>query len=102
MSTYVQIYSTRSVLNKNNNKANNNNDSDQKAYLSCSAVPPDVALEMAHAASFLMSNSADWRSSTRGCIIPAFITACFINAYLDLYIHFDQITGLEQITDTTH
>ena len=27
-------------------------------YLICWCVPPDVALEMAHAASFLMSNSA--------------------------------------------
>ena len=34
--------------------------------LICSGVPPDVAFEMAHAASFLMSNSAELSKFTRG------------------------------------
>uniref|UniRef100_A0A2P2M0R7 Uncharacterized protein n=1 Tax=Rhizophora mucronata TaxID=61149 RepID=A0A2P2M0R7_RHIMU len=42
----------------------------------CSCDPPDVALERAQAASFLISNSACWRRCTRGRIILASITAC--------------------------
>mmetsp|Transcript_37092 Transcript_37092/g.116704 ORF Transcript_37092/g.116704 Transcript_37092/m.116704 type:complete len:216 (-) Transcript_37092:871-1518(-) len=39
--------------------------------VSCSWLPPEVALEMAHAASFLMSNSALARSCTRGGMMLA-------------------------------
>ena len=42
----------------------------------CSAVPPDVALVMAHAASFLVLNSALLRISTSIGIILLSITAC--------------------------
>lgn len=48
----------------------------QVPYFICSWVPPDVALEIAQAASFLMSNSADASSATRGGIMFASITAC--------------------------
>mmetsp|Transcript_20263 Transcript_20263/g.56183 ORF Transcript_20263/g.56183 Transcript_20263/m.56183 type:complete len:214 (+) Transcript_20263:353-994(+) len=43
--------------------------------LICSCVPPDVALLMAQAASFLMSNSAVCRRCTRGPMRPVSITA---------------------------
>ena len=46
------------------------------SYLICSGEPPDVAFEIAHAASFLISNSAFWSKLTRGAIISAAITAC--------------------------
>lgn len=42
----------------------------------CSAVPPEVALLMAQAASFLMSNSAVASRLTRGATRLASITAC--------------------------
>lgn len=45
-------------------------------YLIWSCVPPEVAFEIAQAASFLMSNSAVCRSCTRGAIMFAWITAC--------------------------
>jgi hypothetical protein len=45
------------------------------AYLICSWVPPDVAFEIAHADSFLMSNSAFWSRCTSGPIRLASITA---------------------------
>lgn len=44
-------------------------------YLICSGVPPDVALVMAHAASFLVRNSAFWRISINIGKIFASITA---------------------------
>ena len=47
-----------------------------KTNLICSAVPPDVALVMAHAASFLVLNSALLRISTNIGIILASITDC--------------------------
>ena len=49
-----------------------------------------MALEIAHPASFLMSNSACWRRWTRGRIIFASITACTyqINVTIVLNRHF--------------
>lgn len=44
-------------------------------YLICSGVPPDVALVMAHAASFLVRNSAFWRISINTGKIFASMTA---------------------------
>lgn len=44
------------------------------SYLIWSWVPPDVAFEIAHAASFLISNSAFWSEWTRGAIRLASIT----------------------------
>ena len=44
-------------------------------YLICSGEPPDVAFEIDHAASFLMSNSAVARSWTSGGMMFASITA---------------------------
>ena len=43
-------------------------------YLICAGVPPDVAFEMAHAASFLMSNSAVCSSSSSGGMMLQSIT----------------------------
>lgn len=43
-------------------------------YLICSAEPPDVALVMAQAASFLVRNSATCRIAIRGGSRPASIT----------------------------
>ncbi len=44
-------------------------------YLICSCVPPDVALDIAHAASFLMSNSAVASKATSGGMMLASIIA---------------------------
>jgi hypothetical protein len=44
-------------------------------YLIWSCVPPEVAFEIAQAASFLMSNSAVCRRCTKGPIMFALITA---------------------------
>ncbi len=44
-------------------------------YFICSCVPPDVALDIAHAASFLMSNSAVASKATRGGMMLASIIA---------------------------
>lgn len=46
------------------------------SYLICSGVPPDVALVIAQAASFLVRNSAFWRISIKTGKIFASITAC--------------------------
>ncbi len=45
-------------------------------YRICSGVPPEVALDMAHAASFLISNSAFANNWIRGGIVFASMTAC--------------------------
>lgn len=57
-------------------KTSYNKKKDKETYWICSWEPPEVAFEIAHAASFLISNSACWRRCTRGKIILASITAC--------------------------
>lgn len=47
----------------------------KESYLICSGVPPDVALVMAQAASFLVRNSAFWRISINTGKILASMTA---------------------------
>jgi hypothetical protein len=46
------------------------------SHFICSLLPPVVAFETAHAASFLISNSACDRSNKSGGNILALITAC--------------------------
>jgi hypothetical protein len=73
-------------------------------YLIWSCVPPEVAFEIAQAASFLMSNSAVCRRCTRGAIMFALITACnrtmvFYNTNQQGMEHFAERDSLQKMFD---
>lgn len=75
MITKVNINKTKLYSNSIKNKALNVL-CNYLTHFICSAVPPDVALVMAQAASFLVLNSALLRISTSIGMILLSITAC--------------------------